>query len=1152
MRIKRLFTHKKNHPYDDIVFEDRPCRLRPDAGDESCIVTVPAFWSQTAADILARHYCRRTGIAAALERVAEPGVPAWLQRSRPDEERLAGLRPEERFTGERDSRAVFERMAGCWTYWGFKNGLFAAEGDARAYFDEMRCMLARQMAAPNSPQWFNTGLHWAYGIERPGRGHFFVDPRSGSVTESAGSYERPQPHACFIQSVADDLVSSGGIMDLWLREARLFKYGSGTGTNFSALRAEGEPLSGGGHSSGLMSFLKVGDRSAGAIKSGGTTRRAAKMAILDIDHPDIEAFINWKVSEEQKVASLISGSMVCERSVRRVVQACSAPGYSAGERCDILKNKALAAAVQEACALGVHPGIVSRAIQLERQGVEQPVMSIFSADWNAEAYQTVSAQNANLSVRIPDAFLRALESGGAWQLTSRVTGTAVAEVAARDLWESIARAAWLCADPGVQFDTTINDWHTCPAGGRITASNPCSEYMFLDDTACNLASLNLLAFCDRASGRFDVESFIHAVRLWTITLEISVLMAQFPSASIALNSHRYRPLGLGFANLGALFMVLGLPYDSDQARELASAISALMTGEAYAASADMAAESGPFDAFEANRAHMLRVIGNHRRMIARRTEALDGVSIEPPRPVFASCPADLVDAARAAWDRAFETGTRHGFRNAQVSAIAPTGTIGLVMDCDTTGIEPDYALVKFKTLAGGGTLKIINRSVEAALRRLGYTQTQTADIVAHVQGSATLAGSPFINAESLAARGLTADDISRVEAALPGAFQLEAAFAPGVLGPEAMRRIAGRQSARAGECPSSVLALLGFAPDEIAAAGSVVCGTLCIEDAPHLKPEHRAVFDCAGRCGWSGTRSIATDAHILMMAACQPFVSGAISKTVNMPHDATVEDISRAYMKSHALGLKSIAVYRDGSRLSQPLAAVFARTQSDPHDLFDLPAAARAAWCAGVAAQARRRCLPNRRRGYTQKAMVGGHKVYLRTGEYADGALGEIFIDMHKEGAAFRSLMNSFAIAISLGLQYGVPLEEFVDAFVFSRFEPNGIVTGNDHLKMATSVVDYIFRELAINYLGRFELGHGINADDLRHDALDHASAKKRRRHAGSPLPGARDASGPDTVREARARGFEGDPCPVCQRFTLVRNGACLKCVSCGMTTGCS
>ncbi len=855
-------------------------------------------------------------------------------------------------------------------------------------------------------------------------------------------------------------------MDLCLREARLFKYGSGTGTNFSAIRASGERLSGGGYSSGLMSFLKIGDSAAGAIKSGGTTRRAAKMVILDIDHPDIEEFINWKAIEEHKVAALICGSLVSERCLRKVLQACDAPGYGPDEQYSTRENKALAAAVREACILGIPSGSINRVIQLARQGVEQLPMSIFSADWNAGAYQTVSAQNANNSVRIPESFMEALAADRAWPLTGRVNGETLSEVSARELWESLARAAWMCADPGVQFDTTINDWHTCPQGGRINASNPCSEYMFLDDTACNLASLNLLAFIERNSGSFDVEKFSHAVHLWTLTLELSVVMAQFPSPSIALNSHRYRPLGLGFANLGAVFMVLGLPYDSEGARALASGISALMSGQAYCTSAEMAAELGAFEAFADNREPMLRVIRNHRRMLQPDNEALEDVRIRPPMPELDTCPADIVQAARMAWDRACELGQKHGFRNAQVSAIAPTGTIGLVMDCDTTGIEPDYALVKFKTLAGGGTLKIINQSVAPALRRLGYVDEEITAIISHVQGHATLAGAPGINPESLAEKGLDHGAIARIEAALPGAFELEAAFTPDIIGEKCVKKITGLRAALSANPQGSVLVHLGFTPAEIAAAGTYICGTLCIEGAPLLKEEHYSVFDCAGRCGWAGTRSISWDAHILMMAACQPFVSGAISKTINMPHDSSVEDVSRALMQSHDLGLKSIAIYRDGSKLSQPLNAFFDGMQDNAGSLFDMPAAARAAWFAGIAARTRRRVLPNRRRGYTQKAVVGGHKIYLRTGEYPDGCLGEVFVDMHKEGAAFRSLMNSFAIAISLGLQYGVPLEEFVDAFIFSRFEPNGIVTGNDHLKMATSVIDYIFRELAINYLG--------------------------------------------------------------------------------------
>jgi len=1147
MKINRLFTTKTSGPYDGFVFEERLCTARANDTEQppDLKVMVPNSWSQTASEILARQYCRQAGIPAVRRRVDEPDVPQWLQRSVPDEKKLADMAKQERFGSEQDAREVFDRMAGCWTYWGFKNGYFDSEAYAQTYFDEMRYMLAHQMSAPNSPQWFNTGLHWAYGIERSSQGHYFVDPASGQVSESNSSYEHPQPHACFIQSVSDDLVNSGGIMDLCLREARLFKYGSGTGTNFSAIRSSGERLSGGGYSSGLMSFLRIGDRAAGAIKSGGTTRRAAKMVILDIDHPDIEEFINWKAAEEQKVSALICGSLVSDRCLRKVLQACDAPGYEPDQRYDISENKALATAVREACAHGVPPGSINRVIQLAHQGVPQLPSTIFTTDWEAGAYQTVSAQNANLSVRIPEGFMDALEANSAWHLTSRVTGEKTVEIPARELWENLARAAWLCADPGVQFDTTINDWHTCPAGGRINASNPCSEYMFLDDTSCNLASLNLLAFCDYKTGNFDVKHFNHAVRLWTLTLEISVLMAQYPSSAIAHNSYRYRPLGLGFANLGALFMVLGLPYDSAPARDLASGISALMSGEAYSASAEIASEIGAFEAFNDNREHMLRVIRNHQRLLLEKPEKLDAVRIRPPISTLDDCPANIVEAARAAWNRACELGKAHGFRNAQVTAIAPTGTIGLIMDCDTTGIEPDYALVKFKTLAGGGMLRLINQSVTPALRRLGYTSKKIDAIIAHVQGHASLKDSPSINHESLTKKGFDKKAIERIEAALPGSFELEAAFTPEILGKKILKKISTSSDAH-----GSILAQLGFTPDDIAAASAHICGTLCIEGAPHLKKEHYSVFDCAGKCGWSGTRCISADAHILMMAASQPFVSGAISKTINMPHSATVEDVSRALLKSRELALKSIAIYRDGSKLSQPLAAFFDSSLAAADDIFDLPAAARASKIAEAVLRTNRSTLPNRRQGYTQKAMVGGHKIYLRTGEYPDGSLGEVFVDMHKEGAAFRSLMNSFAIAISLGLQYGVPLEEFVDAFVFSRFEPNGMVTGNDHLKMATSVIDYIFRELAINYLGRYDLGHGIKEEDLRHDALDQTPEEKK---IPDTLPAENATSAlPDAIREARAKGYEGDPCPVCQQFTLVRNGACMKCISCGMTTGCS
>ncbi|MEI6125322.1 MAG: vitamin B12-dependent ribonucleotide reductase [Pseudomonadota bacterium] len=1180
MKIKRHFTEGKFSPYEGIVFETRTSEIKNIDGSLVSRIkkaVVPAFWSQVATDILAQKYFRKAGIPAALRQKQEKNVPSWLQRHVPDEPALSHMEPHERFRGEEDAREVFGRMAGCWTYWGWKHGYFDAEEDAQAYHDEIAFMLAHQMAAPNSPQWFNTGLHWAYGIEGPSQGHYFVDPLTGEAKLSADAYEHPQPHACFIQSIKDELVSDGGIMDIWVREARLFKYGSGTGTNFSPIRAGGEQLSGGGRSSGLMSFLKIGDRAAGAIKSGGTTRRAAKMVIVDVDHPDIEEFINWKAKEEQKVAALIAGSAVCERHLNRIMHVCQARGLSEQDRYSLKINPVLAEAVRNARRDSVPDNYIYRAIQFARQGYSRLAFETYTADWGSEAYQTVSGQNSNNSVRLTDQFLEAVQNDSEWHLTNRIDESIAKILQARELWDQIAEAAWQCADPGIQFDTTINDWHTCPADGRINASNPCSEYMFLDDTACNLASLNILKFLDEETGRISVDDALHAVRLWTITLEISVLMAQFPSREIACRSYDYRTLGLGLANLGALLMVLGLPYDSHNGRNVAAVVTAMMTGEAYRTSAEMASALGPFARFASNRDSMLRVMRNHVQAVrggdAKFYEGLH----TPPVPLDReACPAYLFDAAQKIWAEALELGGQHGYRNAQVSVIAPTGTIGLVMDCDTTGVEPDYALVKFKTLAGGGVFKIINQSVPRALKRLGYSEAEIQAVINYVQGHGTLRGAPCINSLSLKDKGFTDDIIERIEAALPMAFDISYAFSPWNLGADFLQTALKLPEDTLDVSGDVILQKIGFSRDEIDEANNYVCGTMTIEGAPYLKEEHYPVFDCANRCGRTGRRFIQYEGHIRMMAACQPFISGAISKTINMPNHSTVEEVKNAYMLSWKLGLKAIALYRDGSKLSQPLTAALELFDS-VEELMEAPAAERATRVAALFTRQlqgpRRETLPNRRKGYTQKAVVGGHKVYLRTGEYGDGQLGEIFIDMHKEGAAFRSLMNSFAIAISLGLQYGVPLEEFVDAFVFSRFEPNGMVTGNDHIKMATSVIDYIFRELAINYLGRTDLGHGINADDLRHDAIgqeletqdtgrDEAADEEMDEHreavhlvrggAGATHDRLKKSIKLNAVRDARAKGYEGDPCPACQQFTLVRAGACLKCVRCGMTTGCS
>ncbi len=1264
MKISRHFTKADARPYAGIAFEARSSRIANPDGSvvfEARDIQIPQGWSQVAVDILAQKYFRKAGIPAALRRVPEPGVPQWLWRSEADEEALADLPEAERTRGETDSREVFGRLVGCWTYWGWRHGYFADEASARAFHDEMVYMLAQQIAAPNSPQWFNTGLHWAYGITGPAQGHYYCEPQTGEVRRSQNAYERPQPHACFIQSVDDDLVGENGIMDLWVREARLFKYGSGTGTNFSRLRGEGERLSGGGRSSGLMSFLRIGDRAAGAIKSGGTTRRAAKMVVVDIDHPDVEQFIDWKVVEEQKVAALVAGSRACATHMRAVLRAATDETVPEASRGDASRNRGLRRALRAARLACVPENYLQRALQLAAQGVRRIDFDEYDTGWDSAAYGTVSGQNSNNSVRIPNEFLLAVEHDGEWELRRRTDNKAVKRVSAKKLWDKVAFGAWSCADPGLQFDTTINEWHTCPADGRINASNPCSEYMFLDDTACNLASLNLMrlvvpeleagetpprgrgaAVAQEAAnapiaGKLDIDAMLHACRLWTIALEVSVLMAQFPSKRIAELSHKFRTLGLGYANLGTYFMVNGLPYDSREAVAICGAVTAIMTAASYATSAELAAELGAFAGHPGNQAQMLRVIRNHRRAAydAPASE-YESLSVIPSGIDADACPPELLATARAQWDLALQLGEKHGYRNAQVTVIAPTGTIGLLMDCDTTGIEPDFALVKFKKLAGGGYFKIINQSVPAALRRLGYAPAQVEDIVRYCKGSGSLVGSPRITHADLKRKGFTAELIAKIEAELPAAFEIGFAFNRWVLGDDFCRDVLGFNDDQLGDPTFDILRGLGFSDDDVRIANDYVCGTMTIEGAPHLDDQHLAVFDCANKCGRYGKRFIAPMAHVHMMAAAQPFLSGAISKTINMPQTASVADVEDVYMASWKLGLKAIALYRDGSKLSQPLSAALLEEVADDVDEQDeVPAVAAASSQPQVVERvaermvyrylAKRRRMPDRRGGYTQKATIGGHKVYIHTGEYADGTLGEVFIDMHKEGAAFRSLMNCFAISCSLGLQYGVPLEEYVDAFTFTRFEPNGVVQGHPHIKMCTSIIDYIFRELAVSYLGRSDLAHVMPEDltpDTTGDAeeemlpgVDYGDEEVIEDHVvtpgplrlSAPLPrsagivapperpilfedrtyaGAAEtyAEGPARAKtrggaatsaapadggehreqvkaaaalsaqvyRARMQGYEGDACPNCQSFTMVRNGSCLKCNTCGSTSGCS
>jgi ribonucleoside-diphosphate reductase alpha chain len=1635
MEITRRYTTAGSDPFASFTFVKRTSRIANPDGSvvfEMKDLLAPEAWSQVAVDILAQKYFRKAGVPVRSQRVPEEGVPEWLQRSVP----VSG---DPRDAQETDGRQVFRRLAGCWTYWGWKGGYFSSESDARAFHDEVCYMLAAQMAAPNSPQWFNTGLYWAYGIDGPAQGHYRVDPKTKQVVRSTSAYEHPAPHACFILSIQDDLVNEGGIMDFWVREARIFKYGSGSGANFSALRGEGEPLSGGGKSSGLMSFLKIGDRAAGAIKSGGTTRRAAKMVVLDLDHPDIEEFVNWKAVEEAKVASLVAGSRLLNRHLNAILKACANWPHE-GERLDRQRNHNLRKAIAEARAALVPINYIERVLQLAEQGVTSLKIEEYNTDWNSKAYFTVSGQNSNNSVRVTNDFMKAVQEDGPWHLYWRTEKEkAEAEgratrprktLRARDLWEQIAFAAWSSADPGVQFDTTFNEWHTCPGDGRINATNPCSEYAFLDDTACNLSSLNLIKFYDAGTGRFDVDSFRHATRLWTLILEISVYMAQFPSVSVAQKSYDFRTLGLGYANMGSLLMVQGLPYDSDEGRAWCAAVTALMHAASYAASAEMAAEVGPFPRYHANREAMGRVIRNHRRAAYNAPkEEYEGLTITPVGIDARFCPDYLLRAAQEESDRMVELGAKHGYRNAQVTCIAPTGclvgdslivtdrgivplntlgdvegeqwqdvsfqvltedgpkqatrfyvngiaptrrvrtasgyeiqgtlqhrvrvvdaqtgkwvwkrfaeivpgdvvplamnsllgeprpvklpplgelywtsefntvvprtvspqlaelvgyfmgdgslhskglrfciskedpdvaericelirqlfhleahveskqgylevavhsvrltlwweacgftklspveghsskgwlpripnailytndrrcysaflrglfeadgtvtvgspawctthmrfarqvkalllalgfpttskldrsgwgqsemyylrlknesyneafqaeigflgarknsavvafsghaqparrdyvyltesilqraldsgvrhnalqlavkrygavtrrslkevyehtqdaeigqalgffydkvqanedggeqltydlsvpenvtyiangfvshnTIALVMDCDTTGIEPDFALVKFKKLAGGGYFKIINESIPPALTRLGYTRRQIEDIVRYCRGTGTLAGCPHINLASLRAKGFPDDVLHRIEAMLPGVFELPFAFNRWTAGDDVLIGKLGFTQEQIDRPSFDLLTALGFSREQIAEANAHVCGTMTVEGAPHLKAEHLPVFDGANKCGKIGRRFLSAESHIRMMAAAQPFISGAISKTINMPHNATLDDVKRAYQLSWQLMLKANALYRDGSKLSQPLNTV-ADAPDLEAELLEPAGVEPKAEAVRIAEKivyryiANRRRLPDRRAGYTQKARIGNHKMYLRTGEYEDGTLGEIFLDMHKEGAAFRSMTNCFAIAVSLGLQHGVPLEEYVDAFLFTRFEPNGVVQGNPHIKMTTSIIDYIFRELAITYLGRHDLAQ-VEAEDLRGDAIHRerepdfeseevvaerivvpqpvskAFATPRSDHL-APLrdngPGATNGNGhknggaatglreqtmEQKIRQARLKGYEGDPCSECGQLTLVRSGACCKCDTCGATSGCS
>ena len=1095
LSFQRQYTRDGVSPYDMFDYDYRTSVIRNPNGEkvfEMTNVEVPSHWSQIATDILAQKYFRKAGVP----------------------------QPDGTTGRETSVKEVAHRLAHCWRSWGEKYGYFASSTDAQVFYDELIYSILLQSCAPNSPQWFNTGLFSSYGIDGKAQGHYYVDPVTGTLERSKNAYERPQPHACFILSVEDDLVNDGGIMDLWVREARIFKYGSGVGTNYSNIRAEGEKLSGGGTSSGLMSFLKIGDRAAGAIKSGGTTRRAAKMVCLDLDHPEVMDFIDWKVEEEKKVAALI------------------AAGYA--------------------------------------------------SDYEGEAYKTVSGQNSNNSVRIPNEFFRRLTNNENWDMTARSTGKVMKSVPATQIWDKISYAAWRCADPGTQYDTTINEWHTCPEGGPIRASNPCSEYMFLDNTACNLASMNLRRFFNEEDNSFDVAGFEYITRLWTVVLEVSVLMAQFPSPEVAQLSYDYRTLGLGYANLGSMLMVSGIPYDSEEARAIAGAITAIMNGVSYKTSAEMARALGAFPRYEENKHHMMRVMRNHRAAAYDAVDAYEGIELKPLGINAKYCPDYLLKAATRAWDDAVQMGEQYGYRNAQATVIAPTGTIGLVMDCDTTGVEPDFALVKFKKLSGGGYFKIINQSIPAALKNLGYTPEEMDAMVKYAKGHGTFAGAPYINHESLSEKGFIAEELKKLDASVESAFEIGFVFNAYNLGEECLQRL-GFKAEEYFHPDFNLLEALGFSDDEIEAANDYACGTMTIEGAPYLKDEHLAVFDCANKCGRKGERYIHAHGHIRMMAAVQPFISGAISKTINLPNEATVEEIKDCYQLSWQLALKACALYRDGSKLSQPLSNKSDKKKkeevteesvniNDSHivDMGKLTVEElleevnkRVQDSPDTTLKRRlshiveRQTLPAKRRGYTIKAKVGGQPLFVRTGEYGDGTLGEIFLDMAKEGATMRSLMNSFAIAISIGLQHGVPLEEFVDKFTFTRFEPSGPVD-HPNIKTATSVLDYVFRLLAYEYLDRTDLVHVQDPNRVPHAEETAAQqelsqvrvtapqqTQKQKNVTPAPKAVATAAQNSADLKKLMGTSADAPVCRNCGNITL-RNGTCYMCPNCGTTTGCS
>lgn len=1200
LKIKRMFTTKGVDRYEGIEFEKRVSRINNPDGSvvfEMKDIEIPKDWSQIATDILAQKYFRKKGVPQ-LNKKGEV-------RTDKNGDPILG--------SETSAKQTINRMAGAWRWWGEQYGYFDSKEDAQAFEDEIAYMLMTQMAAPNSPQWFNTGLNYAYGITGHAQGHWYVDPETKESKQSEDAYTRGQPHACFILSIKDDLVNEGGIFDMVKAEARIFKYGSGSGINFSPIRGSGENLSGGGKSSGLMSFLKIFDAGAGAIKSGGTTRRAAKMVCLDMDHPEIEDFISWKVEEEQKVAALVAGSHINYEHIKKIMKSAEIKGI------DPKNNPELKKFISEANKDYVPLNYIKRALMLVENGVSSDTFDIqkYDTDFRSEAYSTVGGQNSNNSVRVPNTFFEALEADTNWDLINRLDGSVSKSINARKLWNDVLNAAWQSADPGVQYDTTINEWHTTPLDGRINASNPCSEYMFLDDTACNLASLNLIKYYDNETGKFDVEAYRHATRLFTIVLEISVLSAHLPTKTVAEKTFIYRTLGLGYANLGSLLMQQGIPYESEKGYAITGAVTAILGGESYATSAEMAKVVGTFDRYDANKDNMLRVIRNHRRAAYNANASeYEELSITPMGINAQLAGEELTSEAQKSWDYALELGEKYGYRNAQVTVIAPTGTIGLVMDCDTTGIEPDFALVKYKKLVGGGYFKIVNQSVRPALQSLGYSISQIEEIEKYIIGHSTIKNAPYINYETLAQKGFTETELMAVEARMENLYALSFAFSPSTLGDNFCRNVLKLTDEQIADQNFNVLKHVGFTDEQIAMAEEYVCGTMTIEGAPYLKQEHYAVFDCANKCGAKGKRYIGTMGHLKQMAAAQPFLSGAISKTVNLPEEATLADIEEAYVEGWKLMLKANALYRDNSKLSQPLnstsatgayAELFNLNVEDEVQEESLTQKEVQKVIIQEVQKPKRRKLPDERHSLTHKFTVGGHEGYLTVGLFDDGQPGEVFIIMSTAGSFLSGIMDAFAVSLSMNLQYGVPLEALISKLTNVRFEPSGM-TGNREIPIAKSIVDYIGRWLALKFLdsdtaklyhneelveksyregSNFRIlipivnGHGhteirsTKYIDLKKEAAEAIGIQAP--SAGLPGENMSEASIEpsqmrleqaavavvhdnleaddgivDKIKKAKALGFTGDMCTTCGSMNVKKNGSCNVCIDCGTTTGCS